>query len=52
MPPSNALMYSLALSAAGIAAGLYLMGPLPGLFVTLGWFSYVVVYTMWLKRRT
>jgi protoheme IX farnesyltransferase len=50
--PGNALMYSLALSAAGIAAGFYLLGPLPGLFVALGWFSYVVVYTMWLKRRT
>jgi protoheme IX farnesyltransferase len=38
VPPSNALMYSLALSAAGIAAGFYLLGPLPGLFVALGWF--------------
>ncbi len=49
--PSNALMYSLALSAAGIAAGFYLLEPLPGLFVALGWFFYAVVYTMWLKRR-
>ena len=52
VPPGNALMYSLALSAAGIAAGFYLLGPLPGLFVVLGWFFYAVVYTMWLKRRT
>jgi protoheme IX farnesyltransferase len=52
VPPSNALMYSLALSVAGIAAGFYLLGPLPGLFVALGWFFYAVVYTMWLKRRT
>jgi protoheme IX farnesyltransferase len=52
VPPGNALIYSLALSAAGIAAGFYLLGPLPGLFVVLGWFSYAVVYTMWLKRRT
>jgi len=52
VPPGNALMYSLALSAAGIAAGFYMLGPLPGLFVVLGWFFYAVVYTMWLKRRT
>jgi protoheme IX farnesyltransferase len=31
-------MYSLALSAAGITAGFYLLGPHPGLFVALGWF--------------
>jgi len=52
VPPSNALLYSLALSAVGIALGFYLLGPLPGLFVALGWFFYSVVYTIWLKRRT
>ncbi|MEZ0319894.1 MAG: heme o synthase [Pyrobaculum sp.] len=52
VPPSHALAYSLALSALGIAMGFALLGPLPGLFVALGWFFYVVVYTMWLKRRT
>ena len=50
--PGNALLYSLVLSLAGIAAGFYLLGPLPGLFVALGWFFYSVVYTIWLKRRT
>ncbi len=38
VPPSNALMYCLALSAAGIAVGFYLLGPHPGLLVALGWF--------------
>ncbi|ACB40728.1 heme o synthase [Pyrobaculum neutrophilum] len=52
IPPSNALVYSLALSATGILLGFYLLGPLPGVFVALGWFFYAVVYTVWLKRRT
>ena len=52
VPPLNALVYSLTLSAAGIALGFFTLGLLPGLFVALGWFFYAVVYTMWLKRRT
>ncbi|MEM1597451.1 MAG: heme o synthase [Pyrobaculum sp.] len=50
--PSAALAYSAALSAMGILLGFVLLGPLPGLFVALGWFFYAVVYTVWLKRRT
>lgn len=50
--PRNALAYSLVLSALGIALGFLLLGPLPGLFVFLGWFFYAVVYTVILKRRT
>ncbi|ABL87488.1 protoheme IX farnesyltransferase [Pyrobaculum islandicum DSM 4184] len=52
IPEFNALVYSLALSAAGITLSFYLLGPLPGLFVALGWFFYAVVYTIWLKRKT
>lgn len=50
--PGRALAFSLALSAAGVALGFLLLGPLPGAFVALGWFFYAVVYTMWLKRRS
>jgi len=35
VPPVNALVYSLALSAAGIALGFFMLG----LFLALGWFS-------------
>ncbi len=51
VPPLNALVYSLALSATGIALGFFMLGLPPGLFLALGWFLYAVVYTMWLKRR-
>jgi len=50
--PGRALAFSLALSAAGVALGFLLLGPLPGAFVALGWLFYAVVYTMWLKRRS
>jgi heme O synthase-like polyprenyltransferase len=43
VPPLNALVYSLALSAVRIALEFLCWGLLPSLFVALGWFSYAVV---------
>jgi len=47
-----AFAYASAVSALGVLLSLAWLGPLPTLFVVLGWFSYVVVYTVWLKRRS
>lgn len=44
--PRGALLYSLILSALGVALGFILLVPLPGLFVFLEWFFYAVLYTI------
>jgi protoheme IX farnesyltransferase len=48
---TEAVILGLAMSIAGIG-GAFLMQPLYGAVVFTGWFFDVVVYTMWLKRRT
>ncbi|MCU7786753.1 heme o synthase [Pyrobaculum sp. 3827-6] len=50
--PRAALIYSLALSAAGVAVAFVFLTPLVAFFTALGWFFYAVVYTIWLKRRS
>ncbi len=42
----------LGLLAAGIAAASILLNPLTGFSILLGGLTYVVVYTLWLKRRS
>ncbi len=42
----------LGLLAAGIAAASVLLNPLTGFSILLGGLTYVVVYTLWLKRRS
>ena len=49
--PREALLFGLALSAAGISWSI-LLDPLYGLIVFAGLFFDVVVYTIWLKRST
>jgi protoheme IX farnesyltransferase len=49
--PSEALRLGLLLSAIGVGWALFLL-PLYGLVVFAGLFFDVVVYTIWLKRRT
>lgn len=44
------LAYGLAASAASVAYGLVLINPASAFFIALGIFSYVVIYTAWLKR--
>jgi protoheme IX farnesyltransferase len=48
---TEAVILGLVMSIAGIG-GAFLMQPLYGAVVFTGWFFDVVVYTMWLKRRT
>jgi protoheme IX farnesyltransferase len=49
--PAEALRLGLVFSVLGIGLAV-LMEPLYGLIVFAGWFFDVVVYTLWLKRRT
>jgi protoheme IX farnesyltransferase len=49
--PTEAMRLGLLLSASGIGLAVA-MSPLYGLVVFAGWFFDVVVYTLWLKRRT
>ncbi|MCI4363404.1 MAG: heme o synthase [Thermoplasmata archaeon] len=51
-PASHALAGGLLLSALGIAGAAFLLNPLTGLSILLGSVTYVVVYTMLLKRRS
>jgi len=49
--PAEALRLGLVISVVGVGMAA-LMDPLYGLIVFGGWFFDVVVYTLWLKRRT
>lgn len=46
------LLAGLAFLAVGIGAATVLLNPLTGFSIFLGGFTYVVVYTAWLKRRS
>lgn len=49
--PTEALRLGLIFSITGVGIAA-LMAPLYGLIVFAGWFFDVIVYTLWLKRRT
>jgi heme o synthase len=51
-PERRVLALGLLLLGGGIAAATILLNPLTGLSIFLGGFTYVVVYTVWLKRRS
>jgi len=51
VPPRDALIFGLILSALGVGLAL-LIDPLYGVIVFAGLFFDVVIYTIWLKRRT
>jgi protoheme IX farnesyltransferase len=50
--PGQALTLGIALSVAALGLSAAFMTPLISLLVFAGWFHYVVVYTLLLKRRT
>lgn len=51
-PEIKALYFGTASVAAALALAWFLLNPLTTLFVLAGALIYIVVYTMWLKRRT
>jgi len=51
-PSAVAAALGLGLLAAGVGGASVLLNPLTGLSIFLGGLTYVVVYTLWLKRRS
>ncbi|MBD2868078.1 heme o synthase [Paenibacillus arenilitoris] len=52
MKPGTVLAYGIALGVAGLAILFLVVDPITGLLGLLGWFVYIVIYTMWLKRTS
>jgi len=50
MSASGVLAYGLAVSAVSVAYGYLLINAASAFFIALGIFSYVIIYTAWLKR--
>jgi heme o synthase len=52
VPSSRVAVVGLTLLALGIGGATVLLNPLTGFSILLGGLTYVVVYTLWLKRRS
>ncbi|QHT60007.1 protoheme IX farnesyltransferase [Paenibacillus lycopersici] len=52
LKPTNVLIYGIALGIIGELVLFALVNPLTGWLGLLGFFVYVVIYTMWLKRTS
>jgi protoheme IX farnesyltransferase len=52
LKPANVLVFGIVLGVIGITVLFTLVNPLTGRLGLLGFFVYVVVYTMWLKRTS
>ena len=50
MAPSNVLIYGLVVSCISVIYGFFALNAVSAFFIALGIFSYVVIYTVWLKR--
>jgi len=48
---SKVLIYGIAVSCISVIYGYFALNPLSAFFIALGIFSYVIIYTVWLKRR-
>ena len=51
MSPSNVLIYGLVVSCVSVIYGYITLNPVSAFFIAVGIFSYVVIYTVWLKRK-
>ena len=47
---STVLIYGLAISCISVIYGYFALNPVSAFFIALGIFSYVIIYTAWLKR--
>ncbi|MEK3882883.1 heme o synthase [Paenibacillus sp. PL2-23] len=52
MKPGAVLAYGLIMGVLGISILFLLVHPITGWLGLLGWFAYIVIYTMWLKRSS
>ena len=51
MVASNVLLYGLAVSCISVIYGFFALNAISAFFIAVGIFSYVIIYTVWLKRR-
>ncbi|MCH9657860.1 heme o synthase [archaeon] len=51
MKASGVLIYGLAVSCISVIYGYFALNPISSFFIAVGIFSYVIIYTVWLKRR-
>ena len=47
---SKVLIYGLVISCLSVIYGYFALNPISAFFIALGIFSYVIIYTVWLKR--
>ena len=50
IPASQVLIYGLAVSCISVIYGYFMLNVISAFFIALGIFSYVIIYTAWLKR--
>ena len=50
MAASNVLIYGLAVSCVSVIYGYFALNAVSAFFIAVGIFSYVIIYTVWLKR--
>jgi len=51
MAASNVLLYGLIVSCISVIYGFFALNAISAFFIAVGIFSYVIIYTVWLKRR-
>jgi protoheme IX farnesyltransferase len=51
MAASNVLVYGLAVSCVSVIYGFFALNAVSAFFIAVGIFSYVIIYTVWLKRK-
>jgi len=51
MAASNVLIYGFVVSCVSVIYGFFALNAVAAFFIALGIFSYVIIYTVWLKRR-
>ena len=50
MAASHVLIYGVVVSCVSVIYGFFALNPVSAFFIALGIFSYVIIYTVWLKR--
>ncbi len=51
MAASHVFIYGLVVSCVSVIYGYFALNPVSAFFIAVGIFSYVIIYTVWLKRR-
>jgi len=51
MKASNVFIYGFVVSCVSVIYGYFALNPVSAFFIAVGIFSYVIIYTVWLKRR-